>query len=63
MMNPAWFDATVFAALDRVRRVPNALEPFVSDGHDKGRHAAGRQAHVAVTIGAGGHDLDSSSPF
>ena len=63
MMNPAWFHATVFAALHRVRRMSNALESLVSDGHDKGRHAAGRQAHVAVTIGAGGHDLDSSNPF
>jgi hypothetical protein len=63
MMNPAWIHAAVFAAIHRVRRMSNALEPFVSDGHDKGRHAAGRQAHVAVTIGAGGHDLDSSSPF
>jgi len=63
MMNSAWFDAAVFAALDRIRRVPNALEPFVSDCHDKGRHAAGRQAHVAVTVGAGRHVIDGSSRF
>lgn len=63
MMNPAWFDATVFAALHRVRRMSNAVEPFVSDCHDKGRHAAGRQAHFAVTIGAGGHVIDGSSAF
>ena len=63
MMNPAWFDATVFAALHRVRRISNAVELFVSDCHDKGRHAAGRQAHFAVTIGARGHVIDGSSPF
>jgi len=41
----------------------NALEALVSDCHDKGRHATGRQAHVAVTIGAGGHVIDGSSRF
>ena len=63
MMNPTWFDATVFAALHRVRRMSNTLESFVSGCHDKGRHATGRQAHVAVTIGAGGHVIDGSSRF
>ena len=63
MVNPARFDATVFASLHRVRRMSNALEPFVSDCHDKGRHAAGCEAHFAVTIGAGGHVIDANSPF
>jgi len=63
MMNPTWFDAAVFTALHRVLRMSNTLEAFISDCHGKGRHAAGRQAHVAVTIGAGGHVIDGSSRF
>jgi hypothetical protein len=63
MMNTAWFDATVGAALHRGRRMSNALEALVSDFHDERRHAAGCEAHFAVTIGAGGHVIDGSSPF
>ena len=61
MMNPAWFDATVFAALHRIRRMSNTLEALVSDCDDNGRHTAGSEAHFAVTIWAGGHVIDGSS--
>ena len=63
MVNPARFDATVFTAIGGTRRMSNAVEPLVSDCHDKGRHAAGCEAHFAVTIGAGGHVIDANSPF
>lgn len=63
MVNPAWFDATVLAALGCTGRMPNPVEGLVPDGDGKVRHAAGRQAHLAMTIGAGSHVIDGNSRF
>jgi hypothetical protein len=63
MVNPARFDAAVFAALRCASRMSDPIERFVPDPDDEGGHTAGGQAHFTPTIRAGGHGLEGSSPF
>jgi hypothetical protein len=63
VVNTARLDATVFAALGFAGRMSNPLERLLPDSDGKVRHAAGREAHFAMTIQAGRHIVDASSLF
>jgi hypothetical protein len=63
MMNPACRDSASVASRARSRRMSKPIECLAIDNDHQVRDAARRQEHLAATIRAGGHIVDSNCRF
>ena len=62
MVYAAGLDSTAIAWLGGDCGMTDTVERLVFDNDGKGRHAAGSEGHFALTIRAGSHAVDTSSP-
>jgi len=60
VVDAARFDPTGIATTHCGRWMPQTIEGLAIDNDYQVRQAAGRQAHLAPTIRAGGHGVDTN---